>query len=127
MQTSSYLEKALFHDQTSANQEHFESKAEQLFAQPQEPSYLELHAQRPLGKFPQRTANSEHTFTVVQKWEADPSLHPESPTDSWYHEDVSSRTQIDRWRISNVDELKHYAAVRSNRCLFYLHSLHLTA
>ena len=116
MQTSSYLERALFHDQTSANHEYFESKAEQLFAQPEERSYVELYVQRPSSNRSKSSLDSDHTLKVVQKRAADANFLPESPMDSWYRVDSSSRTQIERWRISDVQEFKYYATVRSNSC-----------
>ena len=116
MQASSYLERALFHDQTLATREYFESKAGQLFAQPNERYHVELHVQRLLRIFPESAVNSEHAFTFVQKCETEPSSRSESPADSWYPEDGSPRTKIERWRISDAEEFKCYAAVRSYSC-----------
>ena len=133
MQISSHVEKTLFHDQTSANREYFESKAGQLFvqqkelfAQQKERFYIELHTQPPFRKVPKSSVDSDHTFTVVQKCEADPSFHPKSPAGLWVHEDGSSGTQPERWRISDVNQLKDRAAVRSNNWSICLYLLHLT-
>lgn len=64
MKTSSYYEKALFDDSTTAIDEYFETRVGQLFEQSQERSYIEFHLQRP---FSQTDGDAEAAFDTISK------------------------------------------------------------
>ena len=112
MQASSYLQKALFYDQTPAIHEFFEQKAAQLFLQPKEKtsSLVELHVLQT-----RRRRVSDDGFTIMQQYQSDLKQDSESNTDLFNDSDgipLYNGAPVERWRITNNDELKYYATVR---------------
>ena len=117
MQPSSYLKKALFYDQTQASHEYFERKAPQLFLQPKEETWssVELHVLRPLDKLSQRRRISEDGFTSIQQCQPDlkqASEHDEDLFNDYKGIPLYNGALVERWRITDNEELKYYADVR---------------
>lgn len=118
MKTSSYLEKALFHDQASAIDEYYQEKAGKLFEQSKESSFIELHIQRPSHEGCDSSQNLQDDFMTTQPWESDvdsdSTSDPSSPTQQHQILDGPPRytgAPVERWRLRDIQELGHYAAV----------------
>lgn len=123
MTTSSYLKKALFYDQTSAINEYFEKKADQLFEDAEARSYFGFYVHRPSHRAPDDSGVHHDELTHMWNWDSDPGYdsESESPSRTEQHQRADApppytrapveRWRIDRFRISNVQQLRHHAAV----------------
>ena len=133
MQTSSYLEKALFYYQTSAINEYFEKKADQLFEQTKDRSYLEFHVHRPSCRAPDDSSVCHDEPSHMQKWNSDlnsdSESDPSSPIEQYQGPDGPPRytgAPVERWKIDDVQDLTHHAAVGSSGMCFIVFTLHCT-
>lgn len=122
MRTSSYFEKAVFHDQPSAIDEFYEKKAGQLFEQSWERSYIEFHVQRPSHTDPHGSHMSRDELMTAPVWDSedsDATTELSSPTEQAQNVDGPPQftgAQMERWRISSTKELGYYAAVSPREC-----------
>ena len=118
MKTSSYFDKAIFHDQVSAIDEYYEKKAEQLFEYSKDRSYIEFHVQRPSHQDPGGPHLSQNEPTIAPEWDSDidsdVTTELSSPTRQTQNADGPpgyTGAPIERWRISSIQELRSHATV----------------
>jgi len=115
MKTSSYYEKALFDDGTTAIDDYFETRVGQLFEQSKERSSIEFHIQRPSH---QVDGDAKAAFDAVSKtseWDSDlGSDSTAEPSDQSCHLGEPPRyteAPVMRSKITDVKNLSELAAV----------------
>ena len=116
MQTSRYLERALFYDETLAIHELYEKRIAQLF-ETKERSQVEVHLQYPAHIY--NGACAPETWSAdKQHWdlasERNPKLSQRIPADSCQNTNDHPRkngVNLERFNISNIQGLKLLASV----------------
>ena len=121
MRTSSYFEKALFQDQTSAIDEYFQTKSTQLFEQSKSKPFVDFLVHQPPGKGLDGPPPSQYNTAPLQEWSSDldgeSDSEPSSPVQTLPNTDgppCYTGAPPERWRIASSEELRHRAKVSSN-------------